>query len=192
MRRPQARAGECGSDAGSVSRTRRPCSTWRHRKPSFILLLAAAVAGAALWLSSHPRPRTAVKWESVLRLGHRFKQTAGSGARVSIGAGAWRLPVGNHRRGANHDAATSKPQIRALPAGIDPPGGLRPCPVNYPRLTKEQIAAGEPLPYLFGGQPPGCKQCRSKGHWSNFCQVRPRPACGRECKGSGKSVRKAQ
>lgn len=177
MRRPHARAGEAGSDAGSASRTR------RRRNYSCFLLLAAAVAVAALWNSLQPRHRAVIRWKSLQRLGHRLKHAVGGSARGKHGAR--RYPVGNHRRGTRHGAAASKPHIRPLPEGIDPPGGSRPCPVDYPRLTKEQISSGERLPYLFGGKPPGCKQCRSDDPWTNFCRVRSSPRMRQPMRGRG-------
>ena len=47
----------------------------------------------------------------------------------------------------------------------------RPCPVDFPRLTSEQLAAGSPTPYLFGGQSPSCRRCHSTDDWTKFCKV---------------------
>ncbi len=76
------------------------------------------------------------------------------------------LPSGRQVQGAVTQHILTERQ-RLLPC-------RRPCPVPYPRLTAEQVAAGSPVPYLFGGQSPSCRQCKGSDPWTNFCKVRAR------------------
>ncbi|CAL5228742.1 g11927 [Coccomyxa viridis] len=43
------------------------------------------------------------------------------------------------------------------------------CPVSYPKLSIKEISKGS-LPYLYGGKPPGCKNCKSNDLVGKFCQ----------------------
>ena len=182
IERQRATSGACAPpSSGSTHATPRwrPRTTSRrHRSRCLLLLLAAAAtaAGAALGLWSVLPPRTVARWRPLRRVDRWIKRATGSRARGAGGdtggTGGRRFSARNHRGSTGRGTATSTPQIRPLPSGIDPPDSARPCPVDYPRLTPEQIAAGKPAPYLFGGQAPGCRQCRSDDPWTKFCTVR--------------------
>ena len=74
------------------------------------------------------------------------------------------LPHGHECQGLRRGVSVAEPR-RVLPR-------RRPCPVAFPRLTAEQVAAGSPVPYLFGGQSPSCQQCKGSDPWTSFCKVR--------------------
>lgn len=66
-------------------------------------------------------------------------------------------PSSNTAAPPSQDAQQAKPFLDA------------PCPMEYPRLSADQIKAGK-QPYIYGGPATNCKMCKEQDEHAKFCR----------------------